>query len=663
MSAQAAFSTTPRPANPASQRPHILIVDDDIDVLEALECLLRPAFNITLLSEPDRTQEAVAQYRPQLLLLDFRMPRLNGADLCRAIRVIPDYDTMPVVIFSAYDMHDIRMSCYEAGADDFIAKPFDRDEIRAKLQVWVRLAQRSAHLLRCNRQLAEEAYFDDLTGLLTRRRGLEFLRRELERQRRYATPLALVLLDIDDFKSINDRYGHACGDRVLQALAQRMRAELRANDIAIRYGGDEFIVAIPHGTREVARRVFEKLQDGDLSVRLDDGARLHFYLTGGAASVCGEALEPDDLIQRADLAMLTAKKTGKASFRHCPDNGARPDDIAQLHQQHLTVRDSLCQLLSTALREVERKGDVLGNRRQRMQIVGERISEHLHLTAAQRRTLNNAIRLTNCEKSGLAMEASTRRGGLPPELRDSLEQVMRTNLDLMERTRFLAEEARALRHMHEWYDGSGFPDGLAGEAIPLLSRLLGLLGAYAILRDGGHRTPAHGEQDTWALLRRERGTHFDPMLLDALQAVTADYASMRETPTTRQRILLLDDDPEFVRILSRHIRQAGHKLTVTTSCQEAAQRMSEELFDIALIDLILPDGDGLDLCASRLATPSAPLTVILSCRFDEQAINRARELGAIAYIVKPVSLELLLNTLASLNAQAGEPPPFLIMRH
>jgi diguanylate cyclase (GGDEF)-like protein len=241
---------------------------------------------------------------PRLALLDWLMPGVDGTDVCRRLRADPrGRFTYLIILTSRSGTADI-VEALDAGADDFVSKPFEPDELRVRLRVGERV-------VRLQRELHLRASHDELTGALSRRTLMENAMREFELARRNDMPLSLLLLDLDHFKRINDQHGHQVGDAVLQQAAARMRDCLRTVDLLGRYGGEEFMIVLPNSDLAAARQVAERLRAA-LAQPLSIGSvSVALSVSIGVAQETGHTLDLQHLIQLADAALLRAKTGGR----------------------------------------------------------------------------------------------------------------------------------------------------------------------------------------------------------------------------------------------------------------------------------------------------------------------------------------------------------------
>lgn len=279
----------------------ILAVDDDPVVLSVLQSVLGIAdLEVQICEHPGAFWERLDEVRPDLVLLDFDMPEISGADLCRALRNEARWAGLPVIFLTARTDAESVQEIFDSGADDYLSKPFVGPEVVA------RIANRLERV-RLYRALADT---DSLTGLPNRRSStaaLETLLRMADRQRQ---PAALAILDVDRFKSINDAHGHAGGDALLHELGAVIRRFFRGEDVVARWGGDELVVGM-YGMVDADSR--QRLGDFVEEVRerrfLD--ARIAVTLSVGVAQYPTDGADVEELYRAADAALYVAKAEGR----------------------------------------------------------------------------------------------------------------------------------------------------------------------------------------------------------------------------------------------------------------------------------------------------------------------------------------------------------------
>lgn len=291
-------------------RQKILVIDDSVLIHRLLGARLRE-LNVEMLYAVDGQQglQLARTVDPDLVLLEIHVPGMNGFDVCRSLKADPKTHDIPVIIITAADKSVDKVLAFDLGAVDYIVKPFDPTELRAR----VRAALNTKALMD---MLTSQAQIDGLTGLHNRRYFDNRLAEELAAASRHATAVGLLLLDIDNFKHINDEYGHPKGDQIARRFASILRSACRVYDVPCRYGGDEFAMILPRATRretgEIGHRLVELIH-GDVELRALVPTRITASL-GAASAEAGEIVTPDQLLTRADEALYISKQSGRDRF-------------------------------------------------------------------------------------------------------------------------------------------------------------------------------------------------------------------------------------------------------------------------------------------------------------------------------------------------------------
>ncbi len=250
---------------------------------------------------------------PRLGILDWIMPGMDGVEVCREIRKWEDRPYIYLLLLTAKHGKEDVITGMEAGADDYISKPFDPQELKVRLRAGRRILDLQAELLAARESLRYQATHDGMTGLLNRSATLDALRNELERANRQSVPLCLMLSDFDHFKDINDTYGHAIGDAVLCETARRMRTAVRAYDTVGRYGGEEFMFILPGCSTDDARSQAERLLTCITSEPIQlPRVAISFTISIGVVVKYNATVDDlDAFIHSADLALYEAKQGGR----------------------------------------------------------------------------------------------------------------------------------------------------------------------------------------------------------------------------------------------------------------------------------------------------------------------------------------------------------------
>jgi diguanylate cyclase (GGDEF)-like protein len=309
----------------------ILVVDDSRTQLEWLvQVLQREGYEVTSAADGREALRRVRADSPDLVLLDMILPDMDGLQVLRIIKALPEDQYIPVIILSVKSDLDSKVTGLRIGADDFLAKPFAEAEILARCAAMLRIKHLQERLREMQRKLEEQSITDGLTGLKNRRFFDERLHEEFKRAQRYGDYLSLIMIDLDHFKQVNDRYGHPAGDVVLREAGALIRASIRDPDICARYGGEEFAVILPkthmQGALAVAERIWREMGAKEYAIPASAGASsgpataapratVHVTPSLGVAFYPSKDITSSELLLRfADQALYEAKKTGRNSI-------------------------------------------------------------------------------------------------------------------------------------------------------------------------------------------------------------------------------------------------------------------------------------------------------------------------------------------------------------
>ncbi|HVB08555.1 MAG TPA: diguanylate cyclase [Candidatus Acidoferrales bacterium] len=293
----------------------ILIAEDDPVSRRLLEAFLRKwGYTVVTVAKGDDAWALLeAADPPRLAILDWMMPGIEGVEICRRVRARSERPYTFMILLTARGQKQSLLDGLKAGADDYLLKPFDAEELRARLQVGERILKTQDELIAARDALHFQATHDALTGMASRRAALEVLVRELARGCRERKPVGIVLADIDHFKEINDKYGHVAGDIVLQEVAQRMSKCTRAYDCVGRYGGEEFLIIFPSSTEDGVLRLAERMRQSmqGAPVQTPEG-EIAITASFGVMAVHSTGQDDvNDLLRIVDAALYRAKNAGR----------------------------------------------------------------------------------------------------------------------------------------------------------------------------------------------------------------------------------------------------------------------------------------------------------------------------------------------------------------
>jgi len=293
----------------------VLVAEDDPVSRRLLEAHLgRWGYRAVAASDGDQAWDLLQQPdAPRLAILDWMMPGLSGPELCRRVRSLGREPYTYLLLLTARAHKEDLIEGMEAGADDYVTKPFDAQELNVRLRAGRRILELQAELVTAREALREQATRDGLTRLWNRSSILEILARELAKSERDGSAVGLIMADLDHFKQINDTHGHLAGDAVLREAARRLQTSLRSYDSVGRYGGEEFLVVVPGSTHSSALQLAERLRlaVNREPVRLTDRSIEVTISLGVAVSAPGALIFPETLIRAADEALYRAKTVGR----------------------------------------------------------------------------------------------------------------------------------------------------------------------------------------------------------------------------------------------------------------------------------------------------------------------------------------------------------------
>ena len=389
------------------------------------------------------------------------------------------------------------------------AQPFDERGV-ALLRLLVDQMAVAVQNARDYREKLEQAIRDPLTGLYNRRFLLETLRKEAERAARYGSEASLVIFDVDDFKDINDTFGHAAGDEVLRRIGQVVTGLIRPVDSFARIGGEEFALLMPETPQMDALLVAERVRTSIGREKIVESRRI--TISGGLASCPGDTMDPEELQQKADAALYWAKRNGKdlcaVASEISVEEGESVSDrrIAQLYalvamidETHLHTRDHSENVASYALA----------------------LGQELGLERTEIARLRRAAMLHDIGKVGVASAVLDKPGPLDDEEFAQIRSHPEVGGRILSHAG-LREEAAWVRAHHERFDGRGYPDGLAGGDIPFQARIIFVADSLEAMTSDRPYQAGRTVAEAVAELRACAGTQFDPAVVDAVERLVRE---------------------------------------------------------------------------------------------------------------------------------------------
>ena len=297
----------------------ILIVDDDPVSRKLIHRTLEKlGYHVYAAEHGREAWQIIRRNTIQLVITDWLMPEMDGLTLTREIRSAEMPGYVYIVILTGREGIKNIVDGFDAGADDYLVKPVNPKELQARLRVGKRVLDLESRLKKARDKMRELAMHDELTGLSNRRAFYEHAQFVLEHAVREGMPLSILMIDIDHFKSVNDRYGHLIGDQVLKSVADAIENKLRSYDRAGRWGGEEFIVILPTTKVDDAAKIADRLRQAVSSMTFScledqiDNEPLHIEISVGVAGVKkGERVSLDSLVNLADEMLFQSKREGR----------------------------------------------------------------------------------------------------------------------------------------------------------------------------------------------------------------------------------------------------------------------------------------------------------------------------------------------------------------
>ncbi len=284
--------------------------DNEMDAKLIQRSLEGESYDIKLVKDGEETLNTVRQEKVDLILLDIMLPGKNGYEICQTLKAMEQTQNIQIIAITGLSDIDSKVKGIELGADDYLIKPVNRQELKTSVRSLLKKKVYLDKLCTKYEMAVYTAITDQLTGLYNRGYFDHFLDREVKRSLRDHTPVAMLMMDIDNFKMINDVFGHQAGDRILEQLADIVKRNIRGIDLAARYGGEEFVVVMSNTDKYEAEQAGERIRQSIHAFDFDNiDSKLSVSI--GIAMHPHDAKSVEDLIEKADQALYRAKRDGK----------------------------------------------------------------------------------------------------------------------------------------------------------------------------------------------------------------------------------------------------------------------------------------------------------------------------------------------------------------
>jgi diguanylate cyclase (GGDEF)-like protein len=502
----------------------VVLVDDDPSQRLLIARLLERA-GLTLASAcgVEEGFRLLKRTNPKVALVDYRLGPEDGMDLCRRIRADAEHAGTYLVLITSEGEPGMREAAIELGVDDYLEKPLNQHEVVSRVRV-------GSRMWALHRELRRAAITDGLTTLYNHDHFNRVLEQEVHRARRYGHPLSVMMIDVDHFKAINDTVGHLVGNTVLERIAAILRENARGMDIIARFGGEEFAVVLPESKVAdacvVAERMRRAIEDADYGDEVADGQVTASF--GVADSDDERALCAARLVDLADRAMYLAKHRGRNQVASAGDleegrepvHVVRDDEVDSLRRRlaslSLQARDVYCQSVASLVQALDERDPYSASHARNVAAYAEQLARELRCSAGLVKAIQNAALLHDIGKVGIPDMILMKPHPLSRLEKVFINQVPVISTRIVDHLRILESEVQIIRHQREYFDGSGTPNGLIGNQIPIGARILLVADAFDALTTDRIYRERCSIGDAVAELQRHSGRQFDPDVVAAL---------------------------------------------------------------------------------------------------------------------------------------------------
>jgi diguanylate cyclase (GGDEF)-like protein len=512
----------------------ILVIDDSKTNLILLKAHLNNMGLVALLADNALEGISIAiDQKPDIILLDVMMPDIDGFETCRRLKADNRTSSIPVIFVSAKDQSEDKISGLKLGAIDYVTKPFNKGELQARIGIVLQMMELQEKLLLL-------ANTDELTKLANRRHFFQILDRELLQAKIRGGSVAVMMFDVDHFKHVNDTYGHQSGDKILQQVGKILNENIYPMDMAARYGGEEFVVMMPGMPVEIAMQRAQKL-----GMQIDknnwevNGNNISVTVSAGVAVFDGaDSITPYELIRRADDALYAAKNRGRncvvaydqlkpQELVKTHDNGdflELQSKISSLAQQ---MKEQTLGVISAFTKAIIVKDPYLASHIENVKIYSEEIAKYMEVPQMLINQLRTASMLHDLGKIIIPNNILHKTTQLSDEELRTIQRHPIASADILAPIGVFNQEIVIIRHHHENFDGTGYPNGLVGRNIPFGSRILAVANVFDAMTSAKPWNPnPKSENEAVEEIVSLAGMQFDPEVVEAFKKAYAANESV-----------------------------------------------------------------------------------------------------------------------------------------
>jgi len=503
----------------------VCVVEDDAgDRDEVVDALTRIGYRCVTAPTVRSAWEVISQHKPKVVVSAWNMPDDNAVALCHRVRESAEGQTTFFLVATRDGDVEQRTRALEAGIDDYLIKPIDSAVLLARVRVGIRMWD-------VTERLRQAAITDGLTGLYNHDHLNRIIEREVKRSRRYGGRLSLIMIDLDFFKAVNDTYGHLVGNDTLVEVANILRKSVRDIDTVGRYGGEEFVIVAPEASLEDAVAISDRVRH-NISDTLHLEALQQHRITASFGVASADDIRvrcAADLVDLADRALYCAKSAGRnqvvtaLEIDDATPLGIEGNEVEALRKQvavlSVQAKEVYVQTVSSLLQALEEKDPFTAKHSINVSFYAENIARAIGLNEPLTVSIRNAGLLHDIGKVGIPDRILMKPTRLTPIEEMVMRQVPAISVRIIDYLRILESEMHIIRHQGEYFDGTGYPDGLKGEQIPIGSRVLLVANAFdAMTTDRVYRT-CRGTEEAFAEIQANAGRQFDPKAINGLETI------------------------------------------------------------------------------------------------------------------------------------------------
>jgi len=509
----------------------ILVIDDNKTNLALLKVHLQQMSLGVLLAQNAHTGiEMATNQQPDMVLLDVMMPSLDGFEVCRRLKADVRTAAIPIIFVSAKDQSGDKVKGLQLGAVDYITKPFNPAELKTRISIILQM-------ITLQEDLVAKANTDPLTGLANRRHFFEILDRELLQAKMQGNTLAIIMIDLDYFKRVNDTYGHLGGDIVLKQLANILRANIYPLDVPARYGGEEFIILMPDTSSQKAVTAANKLCDITRKCNWKVSAAEKVIITASFGTVTFNPYDPIDageLVKRADTALYAAKSQGRDRVVCWEEVDLNEKPILQKKSEISELQKEISSLTEKVHKQdmavVSAFAEVIAAKNVCMSCHAKNtykyfvaIADQMNLDSQFKEEMELAVALHDIGKIGIPDSILHKTTELSAQEHDLMRQHPAISTKILSPLGISEQKLKIIRHHCEYFDGSGYPAGLRGKEIPFGARVLAVACAFDTLTSDRPGRDALSYADALQEIANSLGTKFDPDIVAGLQKAAQEH--------------------------------------------------------------------------------------------------------------------------------------------